>query len=165
MKRERLKYVSIFLIVSVVLVGGWYAVYRLFNRPVEPYIRTVFTAEETAVVFDKVQWPQREAISLKALVYYPTWRDPSMYAYFFLRKEAADEYGKLLQPYESVGLAPEGEAGLSYQDSTYYAIQKKSDFDTGNTFWVYDWGEDVYLVCLYVSSFSEKLVKCATDKP
>ena len=88
-----------------------------------------------------------------------------MYAYFFLRKEAADEYGKLLQPYESVGLAPEGEAGLSYQDSTYYAIQKKSDFDTGNTFWVYDWGEDVYLVCLYVSSFSEKLVKCATDKP
>ena len=51
MKRERLKYVSIFLIVSVVLVGGWYAVYRLFNRPVEPYIRTVFTAEETAVVF------------------------------------------------------------------------------------------------------------------
>lgn len=95
MKRERLKYVSIFLIVSVVLVGGWYAVYRLFNRPVEPYIRTVFTAEETAVVFDEVQWPQREAISLKALVYYPTWRDPSMYAYFFLRKEAADEYGKL----------------------------------------------------------------------
>ena len=150
MKRERLKYVSIFLIVSVVLVGGWYAVYRLFNRPVEPYIRTVFTAEETAVVFDEVQWPQREAISLKDLVYYPTW---------------TDEYGKLLQPYESVGLAPEGEAGLSYQDSTYYAIQKKSDFDTGNTFWVYDWGEDVYLVCLYVSSFSEKLVKCATDKP
>ena len=60
MKRERLKYVSIFLIVSVVLVGGWYAVYRLFNRPVEPYIRTVFTAEETAVVFDEVQWPQRD---------------------------------------------------------------------------------------------------------
>ena len=91
----------------------------------QPYIRTVFTAEETAVVFDEVQWPQREAISLKALVYYPTWRDPSMYAYFFLRKEAADEYGKLLQPYESVGLAP-----VSYTHLDVYkrpALKSSSD--------------------------------------
>lgn len=167
MKRERLKYVSIFLIVSAVLVGGWYAAYRFLTAPEEPYIHTEFTPEEASMVFDAVQWPQREDIALKALVYYPYWRDPFMTAYFSINKNSLEGYIKTLGSYSRMTVAPDSsETTLSLQGNSYSALQKWGASDSDKTFWVYDLGGDnTYIIELYFTSPSIDFTNFAANRP